>query len=73
MLRHAQVRDLLPALLQRRVRVKELAESRGHALHASLLMASFTQAATQVRGHPQPRAFHWDHSTISSCLHTTTL
>ncbi|EHH63003.1 hypothetical protein EGM_15887 [Macaca fascicularis] len=47
-LRHAQVQDLLPALLQRRVRVKELAESRGHALHASLLMASFTQAATQA-------------------------
>ncbi|XP_031791592.1 spectrin beta chain, non-erythrocytic 5 [Piliocolobus tephrosceles] len=47
-LRHSQVQDLLPALLQRRVRVKELAESRGHALHASLLMASFTQAATQA-------------------------
>ncbi|KAL4696038.1 hypothetical protein H8957_001690 [Semnopithecus entellus] len=47
-LRHAQVQDLLPALLQRRVRVKEMAESRGHALHASLLMASFIQAATQA-------------------------
>ncbi|XP_030670113.1 spectrin beta chain, non-erythrocytic 5 isoform X2 [Nomascus leucogenys] len=48
MLRRPRVRDRLPILLQRRARVKELAESRGHALHASLLMASFTRAATQA-------------------------
>nr|XP_054524250.1 uncharacterized protein LOC129137313 [Pan troglodytes] len=69
-LRRPRVRDRLPILLQRRVRVKELAESRGHALHASLLMASFTQATTQVRGHPQPRAFHWNHTRQFSAAFT---
>ncbi|KAK2103754.1 Spectrin beta chain, non-erythrocytic 5 [Saguinus oedipus] len=61
-LRGPRGQDPLPAVLQRRARVKELAESRGHALCASLLMAGFIQAATQVRGHPQPRAFQGDHT-----------
>lgn len=47
-LRGPRVQDLLHTVLERRARVKELAESRGHALHASLLMASFTRAVTQV-------------------------
>ncbi|KAK2109395.1 Spectrin beta chain, non-erythrocytic 5 [Saguinus oedipus] len=47
-LRGPRGQDPLPAVLQRRARVKELAESRGHALCASLLMAGFIQAATQA-------------------------
>ncbi|XP_078189296.1 spectrin beta chain, non-erythrocytic 5 [Callithrix jacchus] len=48
--------DPLPAVLQLRARVKELAESRGHALCASLLMASFIQAATQAEDWIQVQA-----------------
>nr|XP_021524474.1 LOW QUALITY PROTEIN: spectrin beta chain, non-erythrocytic 5 [Aotus nancymaae] len=55
-LRGPRVQDPLPAVLQRRARVKELAESRGHALRASLLMAGFTQAATQVEDWIQVQA-----------------
>lgn len=51
-LRGPRVQDLLRPVLEHRARVKELAEARGQALHASLLMAGFTRAATQVREHP---------------------
>lgn len=46
------MQGLLSAVLERRARVKELAESRGRALHTSLLMTGFTRAVTQVRGPP---------------------
>uniref|UniRef100_A0A8C4M5V2 Spectrin beta, non-erythrocytic 5 n=1 Tax=Equus asinus TaxID=9793 RepID=A0A8C4M5V2_EQUAS len=54
-LRGPRVQDLLHTVLERRARVKELAESRGHALHASLLMASFTRAVTQAQDWIQER------------------
>ncbi|XP_032107131.1 spectrin beta chain, non-erythrocytic 5 [Sapajus apella] len=55
-LRGPRRQDPLPAVLQHRARVKELAESRGHALRASLLMAGFTQAATQAEDWIQVQA-----------------
>lgn len=44
--------DLLCSLLERRARVEELAESRGHSL---------IRAAFQVRGPLQPSTFHLGH------------
>ncbi|XP_032273432.1 spectrin beta chain, non-erythrocytic 5 [Phoca vitulina] len=43
------VQDRLHTVLEHRARVKELAESRGQALHASLLMTGFTRAVTQAQ------------------------
>lgn len=42
--------NLVYHVLEHRAQVKELAESRGQALHTSLMIANFTRAATQVRG-----------------------
>lgn len=36
-------------VLEHQTRVKELAVSRGQALHTSLMIANFTRAAAQVR------------------------
>lgn len=47
---------LLCHVLEHRARVKELAMSRGQALHTSLMMANFTRAAAQVRGPSLPIA-----------------
>lgn len=60
-LRGPRVQDRLHAVLEHRARVKELAESRRQALHASLQMAGFTRVATQVRGQPHPSAFRLGH------------
>lgn len=49
-LRGPRVQLRLDTALERRARVKELAEARRQALHASLQMAGFTRLATQVRG-----------------------
>ncbi|KAI4583108.1 hypothetical protein MJG53_008321 [Ovis ammon polii x Ovis aries] len=43
-----RAQDLLCTVLERRARVKELVESRQHALHTSLLVAAFIRAATQA-------------------------
>ncbi|XP_073733567.1 spectrin beta chain, non-erythrocytic 5 [Callorhinus ursinus] len=43
------VQDRLRTVLVHRARVKDLAESRGQALHASLLMTGFTRAVTQAQ------------------------
>ncbi|XP_034850492.1 spectrin beta chain, non-erythrocytic 5 [Mirounga leonina] len=43
------VQDRLRTVLEHRARVKELAESRGQALHASLLLTGFTRAVTQAQ------------------------
>uniref|UniRef100_A0A8C6D7R2 Spectrin beta, non-erythrocytic 5 n=1 Tax=Moschus moschiferus TaxID=68415 RepID=A0A8C6D7R2_MOSMO len=48
MLGGPRAQDLLCTVLERRARVKELMESRQHALHTSLLMAAFIRAATQA-------------------------
>ncbi|XP_055291885.1 spectrin beta chain, non-erythrocytic 5 [Moschus berezovskii] len=48
MLGGPRAQDLLCTVLERRARVKELVESRQHALHTSLLMAAFIRAATQA-------------------------
>ncbi|CAH6788033.1 Sptbn5 [Phodopus roborovskii] len=40
--------NLVYQVLERRAQVKELAESRGQALHTSLMTANFTRAAAQV-------------------------
>ena len=61
MLGGPRAQDLLRTVLGRRARVKELAESRGHTLHASLLMTAFIRAAIQVRGPLQPSTFHLGH------------
>lgn len=47
-----KVQDGLRTVLEHRARVKDLAESRGRALHTSLLLTGFTTAVTQVRGPP---------------------
>ncbi|XP_049989135.1 spectrin beta chain, non-erythrocytic 5 [Alexandromys fortis] len=46
---------LLCLVLEHRARVKELAVSRGQALHTSLMMANFTRAAAQVEDWMQER------------------
>lgn len=61
MLGGPRVQDLLCSLLERRAQVEELAESRGHTLHASLLMTALIRAAFQVRGPLQPSTFHLGH------------
>ncbi|XP_053451516.1 spectrin beta chain, non-erythrocytic 5 [Nycticebus coucang] len=43
-----RLQNSLHTVLEHRARVKDLAERRGHALHTSLLVASFTRAATQA-------------------------
>ncbi|KAM6202501.1 spectrin beta chain, non-erythrocytic 5 [Rhynchocyon petersi] len=48
MLQGPQVQALLGMMLERRARVKDLAEGRRRALDTSLLMASFTRAVTQM-------------------------
>ncbi|KAF7481967.1 Hypothetical predicted protein [Marmota monax] len=48
--------DLLHSILEHQALVKELAESRGHALQTSLLIASFTRAAAQAEDWIQERA-----------------
>ncbi|XP_077655910.1 LOW QUALITY PROTEIN: spectrin beta chain, non-erythrocytic 5 [Urocitellus parryii] len=48
--------DLLHSILEHGALVKELAESRGHALQTSLLIASFTRAAGQAEDWIQERA-----------------
>ncbi|KAM5175969.1 spectrin beta chain, non-erythrocytic 5 [Callospermophilus lateralis] len=48
--------DLLHSILEHRALVKELAESRGHDLQTSLLIASFTRAAAQAEDWIQERA-----------------
>ncbi|XP_043327488.1 spectrin beta chain, non-erythrocytic 5 [Cervus canadensis] len=48
MLGGPRAQDLLCIVLERRARVKELVESRQHALHTSLLMAAFVRATTQA-------------------------
>lgn len=48
-----KAQSLVSRVLEHRAQVKALAESRGQALHTSLMIASFTRAATQVRG-PSP-------------------
>ncbi|KAF4017333.1 hypothetical protein G4228_009075 [Cervus hanglu yarkandensis] len=48
MLGGPRAQDLLCTVLERRARVKELVESRQHALHTSLLMAAFVRATTQA-------------------------
>ncbi|CAN0540377.1 unnamed protein product [Rangifer tarandus platyrhynchus] len=55
MLGGPRAQDLLCTVLERRARVKELVESRQHALHTSLLMASFVRAATQAEDWIQER------------------
>lgn len=47
-----QVQDRLRMVLEQRARVRDLAESRGQALHTCLLMTGFTRAVTQVREPP---------------------
>lgn len=42
--------NLVYHVLEYRAQVKELAESRGQALHTSLMISNFTRATTQVRG-----------------------
>lgn len=42
--------NLVYHVLEHRAQVKELAESRGQALHTSLMISNFTRATTQVRG-----------------------
>ncbi|XP_061286842.1 spectrin beta chain, non-erythrocytic 5 isoform X2 [Bos javanicus] len=49
MLGGPRAQDLLCTVLERRARVKELVESRRHALHTSLLVAAFIRAATQAK------------------------
>ncbi|XP_007933521.1 spectrin beta chain, non-erythrocytic 5 [Orycteropus afer afer] len=51
-----RVQGLLSAVLERRARVKDLAESRRHALHTSLLTAAFIRAKTQAEDWIQERA-----------------
>ncbi|XP_064148191.1 spectrin beta chain, non-erythrocytic 5 isoform X4 [Loxodonta africana] len=51
-----RVQGLLVMVLERRARVKDLAERRRCALHTSLLTASFTRAATQAEDWIQERA-----------------
>lgn len=65
MLGGPRAQDLLCTVLGRRARVKELVESRQHALHTSLLMAAFVRAATQVRDHPSPVPSTWATSPSS--------
>ncbi|OWK09720.1 hypothetical protein Celaphus_00006342, partial [Cervus elaphus hippelaphus] len=48
MLGGPRAQDLLCTVLERRARVKELVESRQHALNTSLLMAAFVRATTQA-------------------------
>uniref|UniRef100_A0A8C5UMU9 Spectrin beta, non-erythrocytic 5 n=1 Tax=Microcebus murinus TaxID=30608 RepID=A0A8C5UMU9_MICMU len=50
-----RLQDSLHTVLGHRARVKELAESRGRALHAALLIARFTRAATQAEDWIQER------------------
>ncbi|XP_036040911.1 spectrin beta chain, non-erythrocytic 5 [Onychomys torridus] len=47
--------SLVYHVLEHRAQVKELAESRGQALHTSLMIANFTTAATQVEDWIQER------------------
>ncbi|KAF5925525.1 hypothetical protein HPG69_001972 [Diceros bicornis minor] len=54
-LRASRAQNLLQTVLEHRAQVKELAESRGHALRTSLLMAAFTRAATQAEDWIQER------------------
>lgn len=57
-----RAQGLLHVVLERRARVKELAEDWGCALHTSLLITAFTRAAIQVSPPPpQPSAFHLGH------------
>ncbi|XP_069348326.1 spectrin beta chain, non-erythrocytic 5 [Eulemur rufifrons] len=49
------LQDSLRTVLGRRARVKELAESRGQALHTALRIARFTRAATQAEDWIQER------------------
>ncbi|XP_025775020.1 spectrin beta chain, non-erythrocytic 5 [Puma concolor] len=44
-----KVQDGLRTVLEHRARVKDLAESRGRALHTSLLLTGFTTAVTQAQ------------------------
>uniref|UniRef100_G1MDF6 Spectrin beta, non-erythrocytic 5 n=1 Tax=Ailuropoda melanoleuca TaxID=9646 RepID=G1MDF6_AILME len=44
-----QVQDRLRMVLEQRARVRDLAESRGQALHTCLLMTGFTRAVTQAQ------------------------
>uniref|UniRef100_H0XEK4 Spectrin beta, non-erythrocytic 5 n=1 Tax=Otolemur garnettii TaxID=30611 RepID=H0XEK4_OTOGA len=50
-----RLQSSLHSVLEHRARVKDLAESRHHALHTSLLVASFTRAATQAEEWIQER------------------
>lgn len=43
--------NLVSHVLEHRAQVKELTESRGQALHTSLMIGNFARAATQVRGY----------------------
>ncbi|XP_006883283.1 PREDICTED: spectrin beta chain, non-erythrocytic 5 [Elephantulus edwardii] len=54
-LRGPRVQALLSTVLERRARVKDLAEGRRHALHTALLTADFTRAVTQAEGWIQER------------------
>uniref|UniRef100_A0A8D2AM26 Spectrin beta, non-erythrocytic 5 n=1 Tax=Sciurus vulgaris TaxID=55149 RepID=A0A8D2AM26_SCIVU len=56
MLPDTKGQDVLHSVLELWALVKELAESRGHALHSSLLIASFTRAVTQADDWVQDRA-----------------
>ncbi|ERE70802.1 spectrin beta chain, brain 4-like protein [Cricetulus griseus] len=47
--------NLVYHVLEHRAQVKELAESRGQALHTSLMIANFTRAATQAEDWIQER------------------
>lgn len=49
MISNPKGQNLAYHVLERRAQVRELAESRAQALHASLMVANFTTAATQVR------------------------
>ncbi|XP_040602017.1 LOW QUALITY PROTEIN: spectrin beta chain, non-erythrocytic 5 [Mesocricetus auratus] len=50
-----KAQSLVSRVLEHRAQVKALAESRGQALHTSLMIASFTRAATQVEDWIQER------------------
>lgn len=53
--------DLLRSILEHQAHVRELAENRDRVLHTSLLIASFTRAADQVRRLHLPSAFPLNH------------